>query len=90
MNHAQLKARQRAEQLARNDDIDGQFIFLWIAFNAAYATDIDEKYRESAQTTFRAFLELDGPRKRLEALVWNEFTGSIRVLLDNPYVFQDF
>ncbi len=117
MDHAHLKARQRAErnshhpnlalrvhralswlhraeQLARNDDVDGQFIFLWIAFNAAYATDIDERYREVEQTTFRAFLEklleLDGPPKRLEALVWNEFTGSIRVLLDNPYVFQDF
>lgn len=67
---------------------------MWIAFNAAYATDIDERYREVEQTTFRAFLEklleLDGPPKRLEALVWNEFTGSIRVLLDNPYVFQDF
>ena len=117
MDHAHLKARQRAErhshhpnlalrvhralswlhraeQLARNDDVDGQFIFLWIAFNAAYATDIDERYRESEQTTFRVFLEklleLDGSAKRLEALVWNEFTGSIRVLLDNPYVFQDF
>ena len=30
---------------------------LWIAFNAAYATDIDEKYRESEQQTFRAFLD---------------------------------
>ena len=92
--HRALSWLHRAEQLARNDDLDGQFIFLWIAFNAAYATDIDEKYRESEQTTFRAFLEklveLDGPRKRIEAFVWNEFTGSIRVLLDNPYVFQEF
>jgi hypothetical protein len=92
--HRALSWLHRAEQLSRNDDLDGQFIFLWIAFNAAYATDIDEKYRESEQNTFRAFLEklieLDGPHKRLEALLWYEFTGSIRVLLDNPYVFQDF
>lgn len=27
---------------------------------------------------------------RIDALVWQEFSGSIRVLLDNPYVFQSF
>ena len=35
MDHSRLKERQRAEQLARADDVDGEFIFLWIAFNAA-------------------------------------------------------
>jgi hypothetical protein len=33
--------------------------------------------------------DLDAGR-RIEALVWDEFTGSIRLLLDNKYVFQDF
>ena len=55
--HRALSWLHRAEQLARAEDIDGQFIFLWIAFNAAYATEIDEKYRESEQQTFRAFLQ---------------------------------
>lgn len=39
------------------DDVDGRFIFLWIAFNAAYATDIDERYRLFEQSTFKAFLD---------------------------------
>jgi hypothetical protein len=34
--------------------------------------------------------ELDAGRKRFDALVWQEFPSSIRVLLDNPYVFADF
>jgi hypothetical protein len=92
--HRALSWLHRAEQLGHADDIDGQFIFLWIAFNAAYATEIDEKYRESEQLTFRGFLqkltELDAAQKRFELLAWTEFPKSIRVLLDNPYVFQDF
>ena len=88
--HRSLSWLQRAEQA---DDADGRFVFLWIAFNAAYATDIDENYRLSEQETFRAFLrklcDLDQGRQ-IEKLVWSEFSGSIRVLLDNQYVFQSF
>jgi hypothetical protein len=89
--HRALSWLNRAEQL--DDDLDGRFIFLWIAFNAAYATEIDEQYRLSEQNTFRAFLQklvdMDG-KGCFENLVWSEFPGSIRVLLDNQYVFQDF
>lgn len=89
--HRALSWLKRAEQLS--DDLDGRFIFLWIVFNAAYATEIDERYRLSEQETFRSFIEklVDLDKKnRLSELVWNEFTGSIRLLLDNPYVFQEF
>jgi hypothetical protein len=89
--HRALSWLGRAEQ--DDADLDGQFIFLWIAFNAAYATQIDERFRLSEQETFRAFLEklvgLDAGR-RIEGLVWNEFTSGIRLLLDNPYVSEDF
>jgi hypothetical protein len=91
--HRALSWLERAEQLAQQDDPDGQFLFLWIAFNAAYATEIDDRFRLSEQETFRAFLrklvDLDSPG-RISELVWTEFTRSIRVLLDNKYVFQDF
>ena len=92
--HRALSWLNRAEQLQAGKDVDGQFIFLWIAFNAAYATEIDERYRVSAQVTSRAFLrrlvKLESPKRRVEHLVWDEFPGSIRVLLDNPYVFKPF
>ncbi len=88
--HRALSWLNRAEQA---DDPDGRFIFLWISFNAAYATDIDEQRRLSEQETFKSFLEklcsLDASHS-IERLVWTEFPGSIRVLLDNPYVFQSF
>ena len=88
--HRSLSWLNRAEQA---EDLDGQFIFLWIAFNAAYATEIDERLRLSEQETFKLFLnklcELD-QRNTLEKLVWQAFPGNIRVLLDNPFVFQSF
>ena len=88
--HRALSWLQRAEM---QDDLDGQFIFLWIAFNAAYATDIEESYRGSAHMIFRDFLqklvELD-KKHSLEELAWTEFPKSIRLLLDNKFVFQSF
>src|SRR5690606_14097287 len=81
--HRALSWLDRAEQA---EDLDGRFIFLWIAFNAAYATEIDDQQRLSEQETFKAFLQklctLD-KAKRIDALVWQEFSGNIRVLLDS-------
>lgn len=49
--------------------------------------------RLSEQETFKSFLDklcsLDTSHS-IEKLIWTEFPGSIRVLLDNPYVFQSF
>jgi hypothetical protein len=87
--HRSLSWLKRADQA---DDLDGRFIFLWIAFNAAYAQEIDDNSL-SERGAFKAFLEKLGAldqEKRLDALVWKEFSGSIRTLLDNPYVFQVF
>lgn len=89
--HRALSWLDRAEQSA--GDLDAQFIFLWIAFNAAYATDIDEQYRSTEKGMFESFfkklVDLDSG-DRLYHLVWAEFSSSIRVLLDNQYIFQPF
>ena len=59
--HRALSWLNRAEQEA---DPDSRFIFLWIAFNAAYATDIDHREGLSEQRTFNAFLEKRKPEFR--------------------------
>ncbi len=88
--HRSLSWLQRAEQA---DDPDGRFIFLWIAFNAAYATEIVDWQRSTEQEAFSDFLgklvSLD-PERLLEELTWTAFPNSIRVLLGNQYVFQGF
>ena len=81
------------EAAEANDDLDTRFMCLWVAFNAAYATEIDDSLRLSEQAAFRAFLArlvaLDR-EQRIETLVWNEFSESIRNLLRIHYLFADF
>jgi len=88
--HRALSWLGRAEQ-ERNDP-DAQFIFLWIAFNAAYAAESNEEdmpERQAFRSFLRALLKLDN-RGRFAHLVWEEYSNSIRVLLTNPYVFADY
>lgn len=89
--HRALSWLNRAERCT--DDDDGRFIFLWISFNAAYANDFDNDNRFFEKKVFRNFLnrlcEFDKGRN-LYAVIWSEFSKSIRVLLDNEYVYQPF
>lgn len=82
-----LKRAQAAE------DLDTRFITLWIAFNAAYAREIDGRTMAGDRSDFREFLQtvcrMDQD-KAIYELVWQTFSGSIRVLLENQFVFQPF
>lgn len=89
--HRILKARQRSER--ETNDNDAQFIFLWIAFNSAYANEIHDNKLFSEQETFSNFLkrlcDLDD-NNRLYNLVWEEFASSIRLLFSNKFVYAGF
>lgn len=45
--HRALSWLKRAEMAEAENDDDGRYIFLWIAFNAAHASEIDEYRRLS-------------------------------------------
>ncbi len=88
--HRALSWLERAE---KSEDVDARFIFLWIAFNAAYANEIGNQERSSEQKVFDLFLKklLDLDKADvLYELIWTEFPNSIRVLLNNQYVYQPF
>ncbi len=90
--HRSLSWLGRAEELAADDDL--AFVCLWIAFNATYAQDDGQGMgTTSEQQRFRQFINtlcrLDAD-KSLSALLWREFSGSVRLLLDNQYVFQPY
>lgn len=89
--HRALSWLDRAEQA--EGDQDAQFIFSWIAFNAAYAHEIDNYQRFSEQETFQNFIalicQLDN-KKQLDDMLWHEFSSSIRLLLANKFVFKPF
>ena len=75
------------------DDWDIKFILYWIAFNAAYAKAVpeDDESSEKDQMTsfFGRLVDLDKDKKIYNA-IWSEFSGPIRLLLDNKYVFAPF
>ncbi|OOR98795.1 hypothetical protein B0187_07760 [Haemophilus paracuniculus] len=74
------------------EDLDNKFISLWISFNAAYARELKEDSPKD-RAIFNEFLlricALDEEQK-IYNLTWKKFSGSIRLLLDNPYIFQPF
>lgn len=87
--HRALSWLNRAEQC---QDDDGRFIFLWIAFNAAYAKETGED-RTPDGLLFSEFLaqlvKLD-TANQLYSIVWDQYAGPIRLLLNNQFVFQPY
>ena len=89
--HRALSWLQRAE--LEQGDADASFIFLWIAFNAAYANEIRDRKNFSERRQLMNFLSrlvTHDNEQLLYQLVWGQFTGPIRLLIDNRYVYQPF
>jgi hypothetical protein len=89
--HRSLSWLQRAEE-EENDD-DARFIFLWIAFNAAYANEIHDRARFTERRIFIHFLGnlINADEDNLiYTIIWQSFPKSIRLIIDNQYVFQPF
>lgn len=82
----------RAE--ACDGDDDARFIFLWIAFNAAYADE--REFQAIAPGERAAFADFFGrltaqdAERRIYKAVWQRFSGPVRLLLENRYVFNPF
>lgn len=87
--HRAISWLGRAE--AESDDPDARFIFLWVAFNAAYARELgfEDSAREQLKAFFAKLLALDH-EKRLAALMLTQFSGPIRTLIANRFVFEPF
>lgn len=85
--HRAFSWLQKAEQ---DEDLDSQFISLWIAFNAAYARELDEAKDRAIFNEFLLRICAFDVDQQLYDLVWQKFSQSIRLLMDNPFVFQPF
>lgn len=88
--HRALSWLNKAEQ---SDDDDARFTFLWIAFNAAYAQEYDQHQSYGERSRYEGFLtkliELDGD-EMLSRIVWDNYAGPIRVILDNEFILQAY
>lgn len=72
---------------------DAKFIFLWIAFNAAYAQELKSGQELMKRDSFKEFL---GSLLRLDrddtiyGIVWKNYSGKIRLFIDNQHVTRYF
>lgn len=87
--HRAISWLKRAEQ--EDEDLDARFIFLWIAFNAAYAHEFgfEKPERELLRGFLDALVKADSG-KRLHGVVFEQYTGPVRLLIDNKFVFEPF
>lgn len=87
--HRAISWLARAE--LEHDDPDARFLFLWIAFNAAYGGEFafEQDQRRQFDLFFQRMeaLDTDG---RIHTLLFDTFTGPIRTLIANRYVFAPF
>ena len=86
--HRTLSWLNEAEKQKENTDLC--FIFLWIAFNAVYADELNYLGDRSGVNEFlRKVCNLD-KKQELFSLVWNTFSDNIRIFLINKFIFQPF
>ena len=88
----------------RAETDDERFIFLWIAFNAAYGDDMNgsgnngiafegKQSRDRERDKFRRFLRAVLARDthdKIRTLLQDTLVDRIRTLLGNPFVFRPF
>ncbi len=90
--HRALSWLMRAEK--QEDDDDAAFIFYWVAFNALYGhqardTHFSNGERNAFQEYFQKISLLDSEKQIYDEL-WRNFSASIRILIQNKFVFQPF
>ena len=89
--HRALSWFGRAEN--SSDDEDAALIFYWIAFNAIYAQEIVygdiSKERVTYGDFFIKIVQHDNSEIIYQA-IWKKFSQSIRLLMNNQYVYQPF
>ena len=94
--HNADRMRRAGSWLNRSEEAtsDGEkFIFLWIAFNAAYGRDVTDSQNQVQRQQFNDFLrkivERDEQRD-IERILWDTYSGPIRIILENKYVYGPF
>jgi len=89
--HRAISWLKCAEENSGNPDL--QFISLWVAFNACYAVNIGKENTLTEKEQFKEFItklvEHD-KEKRFFNLLWHQFSGPVRLLIENQYVFRQY
>ncbi len=93
--HRMRRAYGWLERSEKADATEGKFIFLWIAFNAAYGAEesaiLENQLTENLKIRnfLREILKRD-VHKKIDAILLKKHSGAVRVLLENQYLFKLF
>lgn len=88
--HRAISWLQCAEEA---DNTDMEFIALWISFSACCAIDQQGDHPLGSHDQFTKFVEqlVDyDTEKKIYACLWEEYSGHVKALIRNPYVFHAF
>lgn len=74
-------------------NLDLCFLTQWIAFNSCYAMEANIDQQKTEREKFRQFVgkivSYDA-EKRIFNLLWDKFSGPVRLLIENQYVYKIF
>ncbi|MEJ2045357.1 MAG: hypothetical protein P8X74_15900 [Reinekea sp.] len=88
--HRAISWLQAAEDAS---SVDFEFISLWISFNACCAIDQqgDQPLADHEQfVQFISQLVAQDKNRHIYACLWEEYSGHVKALVRNPYVFHSF
>jgi hypothetical protein len=89
--HRSLSWVYRAEK--QDEDLDASFIFYWISFNAMYTGSFSSNSLYSEKHTYKYFFEKIlkyDQKENIYYAIWNQFSGSVRNILNNQFLFSSF
>lgn len=89
--HRSISWIKAAEDHEKENDI--RLITLWIAFNSLYAIENDRNESLNERDRFAGFIDklisLD-EGSRIFNLLWNTYSGAVRMLIENKFVYGPF
>jgi len=83
--HRSLSWLKAAAGQMNDDKLDQAFINLWISFSACFYIEGEEPIAPFIEK----IVNLDEQQKIYDCL-WHEYSGSVKALIKNPYVFAEF
>jgi hypothetical protein len=83
--HRSLSWLKAASVQLQTDNVDQAFINLWISFSACFYIEGEE----SIAPFIEKLVALDD-EQRIYGCLWKEYSGSVKALIKNPYVFAEF
>ena len=89
--HRAISWLKCAEENTANHDL--QFLSLWISYNACYAIDekLEDDFTERKQfNEFISKLVSHDHEKRFYNLLWQKFSGPVRMIIENQFIYKPF